>query len=182
MRQGGGLVAMPRLPYTGRVPQIESTLVLATDAATAFALAHQVGAARADWDPAVAASRWIRGAEGVAPGAAVFIRSPRGSRRILRFELVEPGIISSARMIKGPWYLASYGEGLRFRQLPDGTTAVTWKLALHLRLPVAAKAAGRLVRPALELQLRARLAGLQAAAAAVASSGPARPGQAAAER
>lgn len=147
------------------MPQLEATALVPLAPADAFALAHEVGDARAAWDPAVATSRWLRRADAPAEGAAVFTKSPSGRRRILRYELVAPGRLTSARLVKGQPWLAEYGEGLRFEPHADGGTTVTWKVVFKLRSPVAARQLGRALEPVFARELDARIAGLAAAAA-----------------
>lgn len=145
------------------MPHIEATATVPLNTGAAFALAHEVGDERAAWDPSVAASRWLRGASGPREGAAVFTRSPGGRRRILRFELVVPGRLSSARLVKGQRLLADYGEGLRFEPTGDGT-AITWKVTFKVASPLAQRAIGQLVQPRFERELDARMAALAAEA------------------
>ncbi|MGO2112255.1 MAG: SRPBCC family protein, partial [Pseudoclavibacter sp.] len=117
------------------MPQLEASAIVPLSPADAFTLAHTVGDERAAWDPAIAVSRWLRGATGPAEGAAVFTKAPSGRRRILRYELVEPNRLSSARLIKGQSHLADYGEGVRVEPDDHGST-ITWKVVFKLRTPV----------------------------------------------
>lgn len=152
------------------MPQLEATAIVPLSPAEAFALAHEVGEARAAWDPAVVASRWLRRATAPAEGAAMFTKSQSGRRRILRFELVDPDRLTSARLVKGQPWLADYGEGLRFEPADSGGTTVTWKIVFKLRSPILARPLGQLIEPSFARELDSRLAGFQRAAAALASS------------
>lgn len=150
------------------MPHLEATAHVPLRPAEAFALAHETGPARAAWDPAVVASRWLRGAAGPAEGATLFTRSPRGRRRLLRVEHVTPDRLSAVRLVRGDRLLADYGEGVRVEPEAGGSR-VTWKVTFKVRSPLAARSIGRLVTPVFERELDARLAGYVAAASAQAA-------------
>lgn len=151
------------------MPHLEATAHVPLSPAEAFALAHEVGEARAAWDPAVTSSRWLRRATGPAAGASMFTRSPSGRRRILTFELVDEGRLSSARLVKGQPLLRDYGEGMRFEPGDGDGTTFTWKVTYKLAAPFAAPVIGRAIAPVFERELRARLDGFVRAASLLAS-------------
>lgn len=146
------------------MPHLEASALVPLSPAAAYALAHSVGDERAAWDPSVTTSRWLRGSSAPADGAAYFTKSPSGRRRILRFELVDPNRLTSARLVKGQPLLADYGEGMRFDAHPEGGTKVTWKVVYKVRSPLAARAIGDLVRQSFERELSARMDGFTDAA------------------
>lgn len=160
----GSNVAIPAGPYgparyACRMPHIESSVLLRLSPQRAWELVHATGAQRAAWDPFAARSRWTHGASGPADGASLFVRTPRGMRMLLRFEHPHPFVQSSARMVKGPAFLASYGEGWRFEEVPDGTRLV-WKIAFRLRSPVLPRQLGDLAAHGFEAALAQRTASL----------------------
>ncbi|GGA62677.1 hypothetical protein GCM10011490_11390 [Pseudoclavibacter endophyticus] len=152
------------------MPQLEASATVPLSPAEAFALAHSVGDERAAWDPSVATAKWLRGATGPSAGAALFTKSRNGRRRILRFELVDPDRLSSARLIKGQSQLADYGEGIRIEPV-DGGSSITWKVVYKVRSPLAAPTVGRLLQPVFERELHSRLAAFVAAARGRAGTG-----------
>lgn len=160
------------------MPQIEAVVTVPLDPEAAFALAFETGEQRAGWDPAVVASRWVRGATGPEQDATMFTRSPRGRRRLLRIEHLVPGVLASLRLVRGDALLADYGEGLRFtatEPADDGSprTRVTWKVIFKVRSRIAARAIGEVVQPVYERELDARIAGYAEAADARARVGSA---------
>ncbi|MDO5051849.1 MAG: SRPBCC family protein [Pseudoclavibacter sp.] len=141
------------------MPHIESSTFLPLPPQRVWELVHATGSARAEWDPLLARSRWTHRSTGPADGATLFVRTPRGVRMLLRFEHPHPYVQSSARMVKGPRSLASYGEGWRLHEEPEGTRLV-WKIAFRLHRPLDAGPAGALLASRLRRLLDQRLASL----------------------
>lgn len=147
--------------------QYESTVFLPVDPATAFALVHTLGDDRTAWDRDVVARMLIREHRELAPGALVFERVRNGRRVILEIEVWHPDALSSARLVKGPFWLADYGEGWRVRPGRDAQgregSLVTGKVTWRHAAPVLADAAGAAMRGAFAGELDSRLASLEAA-------------------
>lgn len=148
--------------------QLESTAFVPVDPATAYALAHALGDDRTAWDPAVVRRMLLREHRELGPGALVFERVRSGRRVILEIEAWHPPELSSARMVKGPFWLGDYGEGWRVRPARDGLgregAEVTGKITWQHALPVLADAAAATLRAAFRAELDARLAALATAA------------------
>lgn len=100
--------------------QLEAATVVPLDAETAFALAHSVGDIRTGWDDTLVKRMLVRGAREPGADAVVFERARDGRRMLLRTETWFPPQLSAARMIKGPAWLADYGEGIHVTALDDG--------------------------------------------------------------
>ena len=148
--------------------QLESTAFVPLDPATAFALAHTLGDDRTAWDAGVVSRMLLREHRELGPGTLVFERARNGRRVILEIDVWHPGELSSARLVKGPFWLADYGEGWRVRPARDGLgregAEVTGKLTWRHSAPVLADAVAATMRAAFRAELDERLAALAAAA------------------
>lgn len=129
----------------------------------AFALAHTLGPDRTSWDTHVVKQLLLRDATRVESGAQVFVRLDDGLRLIQEYDLWVPGQLSSTRLVKGPWWLDSYGEGWHFSPA-DGGTRVTWKVSFRHRLPVFGPQAEQVMAVKLHAQLDGRMSDYQVAA------------------
>ncbi|WP_282826608.1 SRPBCC family protein [Gulosibacter sediminis] len=129
----------------------------------AFALAHTLGPDRTAWDTRVVKQLLLRDATSLGSGAQVFVRLDDGLRLIQEYDLWLPGQLSSTRLIKGPWWLESYGEGWHFTPT-NGGTRVTWKVTFHHRLPVFGPQAEQVMLVKLRAQFEARMEDFRAAA------------------
>ncbi len=146
------------------MPFAEASAVVPLSASEAFALAHEVGDARAEWDPEVAECRFIRGSSEDGQDVFRFVKTPRGRRMILRTQTWFPPVSSSSVMVKGPAWMREYGEGWRVRELEDGTSKVTLKITLRLPSP-GQRAVGAITEGTLQDIADRRMRGYAAAAA-----------------
>ncbi|SJM71742.1 SRPBCC family protein [Gulosibacter sp. 10] len=142
---------------------LEATATVALTPQEAFALAHTLGADRIAWDGHVEKRMLLRDARRIERGVQVFERVRDGRRMILEYDVWYPGQVSSNRMVKGPWWLADYGEGWHFTPV-DGGTRVTWKIAYRHRSPVLAEQMAAAMRVLFRHELDARMADFAAAA------------------
>lgn len=129
----------------------------------AFALAHTLGPDRTAWDTRVVKQLLLRDATRLGRGAQVFVRLDDGLRLIQEYDHWMPGQLSSTRLVKGPWWLESYGEGWHFAPT-DGGTRVTWKTTFRHRLPVFGPQAEHVMLVKLRALLEARMDDFRAAA------------------
>ncbi|WP_371030511.1 SRPBCC family protein [Pseudoclavibacter sp. JSM 162008] len=136
------------------MPQLEASVIVPLSPDEAFTLAHTVGEARS-WDPGVVRSQYIRGASAPHPGAHFFTKTPSGRRMILELRVVHAPLMSAAEMVKGPAWLASFGEGWRFEAV-DGGTKATWKYTYKLASPVFASTLGAATKPVFDRELKER--------------------------
>lgn len=141
----------------------EASALVALSPDHAFALAHSLGSLRTVWDTQVVKRMLLRDATELGEGALVFERVRNGRRVILQQDLWIPGQLSSATMVKGPWWLKQYGEGWHFTPVGD-ETRVTWKVTLSHRSPVFATQAEVPLTAALRFELTNRMDDYAAAA------------------
>lgn len=134
----------------------EVSALVALSPERAFALAHSLGSDRTSWDTQVL-KRWLlRDATELGEGALVFERVRNGRRVILRQDMWLPGQLSSATMVKGPWWLEQYGEGWHFTPVGE-QTRVTRKVTFAHRAPVLAPQLEAMVYAPLRLELHTRM-------------------------
>ncbi|MGO1544550.1 MAG: SRPBCC family protein [Gulosibacter sp.] len=131
---------------------LEASATVALSPEEAFALAHTLGADRIAWDSHVEKRMLLRDAQELGRGVQVFERVNDGRRVILKYDVWFPGQVSSNRMVKGPWWLADYGEGWHFTEV-DGGTKVTWKITYKH----AARALGDQIGGVMKLVFRSEL-------------------------
>ncbi|RRJ87467.1 hypothetical protein EG850_03975 [Gulosibacter macacae] len=137
--------------------QLEASAWVPLDTETAFALAHTLGDDRTAWDSEVESRMLIRAHRELGPGAQVFERVGNGRRVIVEVDVWHPGQLSSTKLIKGPWWLAEYGEGWHVRPDEDGSR-VTLKLTWRHAAPLFADAASATLRASLREELDRRMA------------------------
>lgn len=140
----------------------EVSALVALSPQQAFVLAHSLGSDRTTWDTQVVKRMLLREATSLDEGAHVFERVRNGRRLILRQDIWLPGQLSSASMVKGPWWLDAYGEGWHFSPVGD-ETRVTWKITFAHKAPVFAPQLERGMVEALKRELDVRMADFRAA-------------------
>lgn len=128
----------------------------------AFALAHTLGADRVAWDSHVEKRMLLGDARTLGLGTKVFERVKDGRRVILQYDVWFPGQLSSNRMVKGPWWLASYGEGWHFHEAAGGTK-VTWKISYEHAAKVLSEQLGAVMKLSFKSELDERMADFVAA-------------------
>lgn len=150
------------------MPQLEASALVPLSPADAFALAHTLGDDRRAWDADVVERMLLREHRDVGPGALVFERVHNGRRAILRYDVWFPGEVSATSLVKGPFWLAEYGEGWHVAPatLPDGApgSRVVAKLVWQHALPVLREGAGSTLTAAFRAELERRMAGFEDAA------------------
>ena len=142
--------------------QTEASVIVPVDIDTAFALAHTLGNDRTAWDTQVERRMLIRDHRRVQRGAQVFERVDNRRRVIVEYDSWFPPQQSSTRLLKGPFWLAEYGEGWHFSPAEAGTR-VTLKLTWRHSAPLFAEAAARTLKQAFTAEVQQRLADLLAA-------------------
>lgn len=141
---------------------LEASATVSLSPDEAFALAHTLGADRIAWDSHVEKRMLLRDAREPGRGVQIFERVRDGRRLILRYDVWFPGQVSSNRMVKGPWWLADYGEGWHFRAV-EGGTSVTWKITYRHRAPVLSEQVGAVMKLSFRSELDQRMADYVAA-------------------
>lgn len=140
----------------------EASALVALSPDHAFALAHSLGSDRTAWDTQVVSRMLLRDATQLGEDALVFERVRNGRRVILRQDMWLPGQLSSASMVKGPWWLAQYGEGWHFTPVGD-ETRVTWKVTFAHSATVLAPQLEAAIVARLRLELETRMEDYSAA-------------------
>ncbi|MDJ1372041.1 SRPBCC family protein [Gulosibacter molinativorax] len=145
------------------MPQsLEASAIVNLTPDEAFALAHTLGADRISWDSHVEKRMLLRDARALDRGVQVFERVNDGRRLILEYDVWFPGQVSSNHMVKGPWWLADYGEGWHFKAV-DGGTKVTWKITYRHAAPFLSEQLGAAMKLSFRTELDQRLADFVAA-------------------
>ncbi len=141
---------------------LEATAIVNLSPKEAFALAHTLGADRISWDSHVEKRMLLKDARRLDKDVQVFERVMDGRRVILEYDVWFPGQLSSNRMIKGPWWLESYGEGWHFKPV-EGGTQVTWKISYQHASRVLAEQLGSVMKLSFKTELDQRMADFVAA-------------------
>ncbi|WP_192497085.1 SRPBCC family protein [Gulosibacter chungangensis] len=141
---------------------LEATATVTLSPEEAFALAHTLGADRIAWDSHVEKRMLLGDARSIDRGVKVFERVKDGRRVILEYDVWFPGQLSSNRMVKGPWWLASYGEGWHFHETAGGTK-VTWKITYEHAAKVLSDQLGAVMKLSFKSELDERMADFVAA-------------------
>ncbi len=142
--------------------QTEASVVIPVDIDTAFALAHTLGDDRTAWDTQVERRMLIRDHRRVERGALVFERVANRRRVIVEYDSWFPPQQSSTHLVKGPFWLAEYGEGWHFAPA-EGGTRVTHKLIWRHSAPAFAEAAALTLKRSFTAEVHQRLADLLSA-------------------
>lgn len=141
---------------------LEASAIVNLSPDEAFALAHTLGADRVAWDSHVEKRMLLRDARKIDRGVQVFERVNDGRRLIVQYDVWFPGQVSSNRMVKGPWWLADFGEGWHFKAV-EGGTKVTWKLTYRHAARVLSEPLGALMKLSFRAELDQRMADYVAA-------------------
>lgn len=145
------------------MPQsLEASAIISLSPDEAFALAHTLGADRVAWDSHVEKRMMLRDARQLDRGVQVFERVRDGRRVILQYDVWFPGQLSSNRMVKGPFWLADYGEGWHFTEV-EGGTKVTWKITYRHAARALGSPVGSLMKFTFRAELDQRMADFVAA-------------------
>lgn len=135
---------------------LEATAVVPLTLDEAFALAHTLGDDRTSWDNSVEKRMLLRDSTRLGLGAHVFERVRNGRRVILEYDVWYPGQVSSARMVKGPFWLGDYGEGWHFSGV-DGGTRVTAKVTYRHAAKLLEAPVGAAMKFSFRTELDARM-------------------------
>lgn len=138
---------------------IEVSTSLPIDPDSAFALVHTVGDDRTCWDHQTEARMLIRDHREVKLGAQVFERVSNRRRVIVEYDSWYPSRQSSTHLLKGPFWLAEYGEGWHV-QPAEGGSRVTLKITWRHASPIFANAAAAAMSSAFTAEARERIADL----------------------
>ncbi|HLR99069.1 SRPBCC family protein [Mycolicibacillus parakoreensis] len=141
------------------MPTVQSSVRVAVDPATAFAVSQTTGEIRLRWDPFIAKQRFLDGATAPAKGVRTFTRHWSGLTMISEYVSFNPPTNVGIKIIKGPWFFATFGSGWRFNPADDGATVATWRYNFTCRPAWLAPLAERLGRWWLGRDIDKRIAG-----------------------
>lgn len=141
------------------MPVVESSVVVAVDPATAFAVSQTTGAARLRWDPFVRHQRFLDDATHPAKGVRTLTRHRSGLSMVSEYVSYNPPTNVGMRMVRGPWFFARLAGGWRFAPEPDGGTRAVWRYSFTCRPRWLAPLAERVGRIVLGRDIERRIAG-----------------------
>ncbi|MCH1884048.1 SRPBCC family protein [Agrococcus sp. ARC_14] len=117
------------------MPQVVARAWVPIEPALAFAVSQTTGAVRMRWDPFIRSQRLV-GAERPGKGVRTRTRTRLGPAMESEYVSYRPPTSVGMTMLRGPWFLASFGGGWRFapeqRDGVDGTLT-TWKYTYAVR-------------------------------------------------
>lgn len=143
----------------GRMPRVESTVVVPLDPARTFALSQTYGEIRYRWDSFVHEQRLLDGATQAAKGVQTWTRSRHRLVMVSEYVTFRPPQHVGMRMITGPWFFKSFSGGWNFTPAADdsGGTTATWRYNFTCRPRWLAPVADRIGVWLLGRDIRRRL-------------------------
>jgi len=114
------------------MPQIKHEVYVPVPPDVAFAVSQTTGEVRLRWDPFVKVQHLLDGAERPGKGVRTFTKSREGLRMVSKYVSYNPPTNVGMTMLKGPWFLQTFGGGWRFTPEGDGTRAV-WKYTFTVK-------------------------------------------------
>ena len=142
------------------MPVVESSVVLAVDPATAFAVSQTSGETRLRWDPFIHEQHFLDGATAPAKGVRTATRHRfRALRMVSEYVSFNPPTNVGMKMTDGPWFFASFAGGWRFAPDGDGGTRATWRYSFRCRPAWLAPLAERIGARVLQRDIDRRIAG-----------------------
>ena len=142
------------------MPAVEDSITIAASPEALFALSQDY-ALRREWDPFTREMQFLDGAKGPAPGVRVWGRAWNGLTMTVEYVTVQPPHVVAMKMVRGPWFFASFAGSWHFEPAADGTTRVTFRYVFTTRPRWLPWLADPLVRWAFGRDIRARLRGLK---------------------
>jgi hypothetical protein len=142
------------------MPVVESSVVVAIDAPTAFAVSQTTGATRLRWDPFIRGQHFLDGASAPGKGVRTFTRHRSGMTMVSEYVSYAPPSNVGMTMVTGPWFFSHLAGGWRFKTAPDGGgTLATWKYSFGCRPAWLAPLAERIGAWVLQRDIDRRIAG-----------------------
>ncbi|BBY55718.1 SRPBCC family protein [Mycobacterium koreense] len=141
------------------MPTVESSVPVPVDPATAFAVSQTTGEIRLRWDPFIAKQWFLDGATVPGKGVRTFTRHWSGLTMVSEYVSFNPPTNVGIKIVKGPWFFATFGSGWRFNPAEDGTTIATWRYNFSCRPAWLAPIAERIGRWWLGRDIDKRIAG-----------------------
>lgn len=142
------------------MPVVESTVELAVDVDTAFAVSQTTGETRLRWDPFIAHQHLLDGATVPAKDVRTFTRHrSRLLSMTSRYVSYRPPTTVGMTMERGPWFFETFAAGWRFDPAGPGRSRATWRYSFRCRpswiAPVAEAIGTRVLRRDVERRLAA---------------------------
>jgi hypothetical protein len=149
------------------MPVIESRVRVPVDPATAFAVSQTTGPTRLRWDPFIRRQWFIDGATAPAKGVRSVTQHRLGWTMTSEYVSYRPPTNVGMRMVRGPWFFASFAGGWQFRsvaEVDDGrpATEAVWRYSFRCRPSWLAPVAERIGTWVLRRDIDRRLAGFAA--------------------
>lgn len=141
------------------MPVVESSVVVAIDVPSAFAVSQTTGPTRLRWDPFIRDQHFLDGASVPGKGVRTFTRHRSGMTMVSEYVSYAPPSNVGMTMVTGPWFFNHLGGGWRFKPAPDGGTLATWKYSFRCRPAWLAPLAERIGGWVLQRDIDRRIAG-----------------------
>lgn len=149
------------------MPQVVARAWVAIEPELAFAVSQTQGAVRMRWDPFIRGQRLVDAAR---PGKGVrtITRTRLGLGMESAYVSYRPPTSVGMTMVRGPWFLETFGGGWRFApESRDGIpgTLATWKYTYAVRPAWLRPVAEPIGQWLLGREIRKRIAGFEAGCA-----------------
>ena len=142
------------------MPVVESSVVVAVDHATAFAVSQTTGETRLRWDPFIHEQHLLDGATTPAKRVRTATRHRlKFLRMVSEYVSFNPPTNVGMKMLEGPWFFESFAGGWRFAPEPGGGTRATWRYNFRCRPKWLAPLAERIGARVLQRDIDRRIAG-----------------------
>ena len=133
------------------MPVVESSVVVAIDHATAFAVSQTTGEIRLRWDPFIHEQHFLDGATRPDKGVRTETRHRlRMLSMVSQYVSYNPPTNVGMKMLTGPWFFTSFAGGWRFAPEPGGGTLATWRYSFRCKpvwlAPIAERIGARILR------------------------------------
>jgi ribosome-associated toxin RatA of RatAB toxin-antitoxin module len=142
------------------MPAVEDSILIAASPEALLTLSQDY-ALRREWDPFTRAMRFLDGATGPAPGVRVWGRAWNGLTMTVEYVTVQPPHVVAMKMVRGPWFFASFAGSWRFEPAADGATRVIFRYVFTTRGRWLRWLVDPLIRRVFGRDIRARLRGLK---------------------
>ena len=146
------------------MPIVECSVLVNAPQERVFALTESF-AARRRWDPFIRDSRLLGGALKPAVGVQNWVRAYNGFSMVVEYVTYKPPQLAAMKMLRGPWFLASFGGSWQFKAQGD-ETEVTFRYMFRTRWPLLAPVLDGVIRFFFRRDIRARVLGLKRVAEA----------------
>lgn len=138
---------------------IESSVIVAIDPGSAFAVSQTTGEIRLRWDPFIHEQHFLDGAVRPAKGVRTETRHRSRLRMVSEYVSFNPPTNVGMKMVEGPWFFESFAGGWRFAPEPGGGTRATWRYSFRCRPGWLAPLAERIGRVVLRRDIDRRISG-----------------------